>query len=78
MSLYEAYINVVPSMLSKQLATVKTDAEKQAVKNLQQRVPKETIRPGSAPAVKMAEKDAPSDLEAIIKASIRSAGLSAA
>lgn len=78
MSLHEAYIKVVPAQLAKQQATAQAEADKKAVEKLQQRVPKETIRPGSPAAVKTAEKEGPVDLESIIKASIRNAGLTAA
>ena len=77
MSLYEAYIHIVPKELEKESAAKVTAAEKNAVEKLQQRVPKESIRPGSTPVVKASKDDSATDMEAIIRASMKSANLSA-
>lgn len=73
MSIYEAYARIVPSQIEAAKAAAVTAAEKKAVESLQQRVPKETVRPGSVPVVK-ADKEPEStgvDMEAIIRRSIK-------
>ncbi len=76
-SLEEAYIAVVPGALAKAKAEAAATAKVEATKTLQQRVPKESIRPGSTAVAKAAKEDSTTDMEAIIRASMKSANLSA-
>jgi hypothetical protein len=78
MSLYQAYIEVVPNKLVQDTAAKVTAAEKAMTEKLQQRVPKESIRPGSTPVAKASADDSKTDMESVIRASMKSAGLSAA
>lgn len=78
MSLYEAYSHIVPAELEKEATAKVAAAEKAMTEKLQQRVPKESIRPGSTPVAKAAADDSKTDMESVIRASMKSAGLSAA
>jgi hypothetical protein len=78
MSLYEAYSHIVPAELEKEATAKVAAAEKAMTEKLQQRVPKESIRPGSTPVAKASADDSKTDMESVIRASMKSAGLSAA